>query len=208
VPIISKIQEWLKYCCFYSLLDTAKVFHMNKIGIFYGTEKGLTQAMAQVMYRLLGDEIASEPLNVNRARVSDFLQYKALILGTPSYGVGELPGRTTGSEEGNWEEFIFRLDETDLSGTRIALFGLGNQLKYYDRFASSLIHLYRHMTAYGAEVIGSWSTEGYQFSRSFAVIDEKFVGLVLDHHNQPELTKTRIINWIDQVKPALLEKLN
>jgi flavodoxin I len=57
-------------------------------------------------------------------------------------------------------------------------------------------------------VIGSWSTEGYQFSRSFAVIDEKFVGLVLDHHNQPELTKTRIINWIDQVKPALLEKLN
>ncbi len=28
---------------------------MNKIGIFYGTEKGMTEAMAQVIYRVLGD---------------------------------------------------------------------------------------------------------------------------------------------------------
>jgi flavodoxin I len=181
---------------------------MNKIGIFYGTEKGMTETMAQVMYRVLGDDIASEPINVNRAKISELLQYQALILGIPSYGVGELPGRTTGSEEGNWEEFLFRLDESDLSGKRIALYGLGNQQKYYDRFAGSLIHLYRHVTAYGAEVVGSWSTEGYHFTRSNSVINDKFVGLVLDHHNQPEMTKARIIGWIDQIKPALLEKLN
>lgn len=183
-------------------------FIMNKIGIFYGTETGLTEAMAQVMYRVLGDDIASEPVNVNRAKVSDLLQYKSLILGAPSYGVGELPGRTTGSEEGNWEEFLFRLDDADLSGKRIALFGLGNQQKYFDRFASSLIHLYQHVVAYGAEVIGAWSTEGYHFSRSHSVIDNKFVGLVLDHHSQPEMTKARIVSWLDQIKPELLEKLH
>jgi len=181
---------------------------MNKIGIFYGTEKGMTEAMAHAMYRVLGDDIASTPLNVNQAKVSELMQYNALILGVPSYGVGELPGRTTGSEEGNWEEFLFRLDESDLSGKRIALFGLGNQQKYYDRFAGSLIHLYRHVTAYGAEVIGAWSTEGYQFSRSNSVINDKFVGLVLDHHTQPEMTKDRILGWLEQIKPALLEKLN
>ncbi|MDD5579291.1 MAG: flavodoxin [Methylobacter sp.] len=181
---------------------------MNKSGIFYGTETGLTEAMAQVMYRVLGDDIASEPVNVNQAKVPELLQYKALILGVPSYGVGELPGRTTGSEFGNWEEFLFRLDESDLSGKRVALFGLGNQQKYYDRFASSLIHLYRHFVAYGAEVIGAWSTEGYHFTRSHSVIDNKFVGLVLDHHNQPEMTKTRITGWLEQVKPGLLEKLD
>ncbi len=181
---------------------------MNKIGIFYGTETGMTEAMAQVMYRVLGDDIASEPANVNQAKVSELLHYKALILGTPSYGVGELPGRTTGSEYGNWEEFLFRLDESDLSGKRIALFGLGNQQKYYDRFASSLIHLYQHCVAYGAEVIGAWSTEGYHFTRSHSVIDNKFVGLVLDHHSQPEMTTTRIIGWLEQIKPGLLEKLN
>ncbi len=181
---------------------------MNKIGIFYGTETGMTEAMAQVMYRVLGDDIASEPANVNQAKVSELLQYKALILGAPSYGVGELPGRTTGSEQGNWEEFLFRPDDSDLSGKRVALFGLGNQQKYYDRFASSLIHLYQHFVAYGAEVIGAWSTEGYQFTRSRSVIDNKFVGLVLDHHTQPETTQTRIIGWLDQIKPGLLEKLN
>jgi flavodoxin I len=180
---------------------------MNKIGIFYGTETGLTEAMAQVMYRVLGDEIASEPVNVNQAKVSELLQYNALILGVPSYGVGELPGRTTGSQEGNWEEFLFRLDDTDLSGKRVALFGLGNQQKYYDRFASSLIHLYQHFVAYGAEVIGDWSTEGYQFTRSHSVINNKFVGLVLDHHTQPEMTKDRIVGWLEQIKPGLLEKL-
>ena len=181
---------------------------MNKIGIFYGTERGMTEAMAQVMYRVLGDDIASQPVNVNRAKVADLLHYQALILGIPSYGVGEIPGRTTGSEEGNWEEFLFRLDEADLTGKRIALYGMGNQQKYYDRFASSLIHLYRHVTGYGAEVIGAWSTDGYSFTRSNSVINDKFVGLVLDQHNQPELTKTRIIGWLEQIKPALLEKLS
>ena len=105
---------------------------MNRIGIFYGTEQGLTEVMAQAMYRVLGEDIANEPVNVNQAKVSDLLQYKALILGAPSYGVGELPGRTTGSQKGNWEEFLFRLDDADLSGKRVALFGLGNQQKYYD----------------------------------------------------------------------------
>ena len=181
---------------------------MNKIGIFYGTETGLTETMAQVMYRVLGDEIASAPINVKQAKVSELLLYKSLILGTPSYGVGELPGRTTGSEEGNWEEFLFRLDEADLSGKRIALFGLGNQQKYFDRFASSLIHLYQHVVAYGAEVVGAWSTEGYYFSRSHSVIDNKFVGLVLDHHSQPEMTKARIVGWLEQITPVLLEKLH
>jgi flavodoxin I len=181
---------------------------MNKIGIFYGTEKGLTEAVAQAMYRALGDEIADEPVNINQARVSDLLQYKALILGMPSYGVGEIPGRTTGSEEGNWEEFLYRLDETDLSGKRIAMFGLGNQHRFPDRFAGALIHLYHHVKTYGAEVIGGWSTEGYNFSSSNSVVNEQFVGLILDHHTQPEMTKPRILGWLEQIKPGLLEKLH
>ncbi len=48
---------------------------MNKIGIFYGTETGLTETMAQVMYRVLGDEIASAPINVKQAKVSELLLY-------------------------------------------------------------------------------------------------------------------------------------
>lgn len=46
---------------------------MNKTGIFYGTEKGMTEAMAQVMYRVLGGGITSKPVNVNQAKLSDLL---------------------------------------------------------------------------------------------------------------------------------------
>ncbi|MFA5982974.1 MAG: flavodoxin [Methylococcaceae bacterium] len=181
---------------------------MNKIGIFYGTQTGMTEAIAEVIYRLLGDEIADAPVDVSKAHPSDLLDYSALILGTPSYGIGELPGRTTGSEEGNWEEFLMRLGTPDLSGKRLALFGLGNQEKYFDQFASALIYLYNHFINCGAEIIGSWTTEDYDFSNSHAIIDNRFVGLVIDHHNQPEKTKDRILTWLAQIKPGLTEKLH
>ncbi|MGD8591359.1 MAG: flavodoxin [Gammaproteobacteria bacterium] len=180
---------------------------MKKIGIFYGTEAGTTHAIAEVLYRLLGDDIADKPVNVSRARPGELMRYDAIIAGTPSYGIGELPGRSTGSHEGNWEEFLFRLDEPDLKGKRVALFGLGNQVKYHDRFASSLIHVYRFFRGYGAEIIGPWSTEGYHFNHSHAVLENMFVGLVIDHNNQPTLTKERIVTWLEQIKPKLLEKL-
>jgi flavodoxin I len=87
-----------------------------------------------------------------------------------------------------------------MSGKRIALFGLGNQRKYYD-------HLYHDVRACGAEVIGYWSTDGYHFTRLHSVIDNRCVGLILDHHNHPEMTKARIITWLEQIKPSLVEKL-
>ena len=135
------------------------------------------------------------------------MRYDAIIAGTPSYGYGEIPGRTTGSHEGNWEEFLFRFDEPEFKGKRVAVFGLGNQVKYADRFAGSLVHIYRFFHSYGAEIVGHWDTAGYNFIHSNSVIDDKFVGLVIDHHNQPNLTKERIFGWLEQIKPQLLQKL-
>lgn len=180
---------------------------MKKIGIFYGTEEGGTYAIAQVIYRILGDEIADPPLNVSEVRPADLMRYDAIIAGSPSYGFGELPGRTAGSYGPNWEEFLFRFDEPDLSGKRVALFGLGNQVKYGDRFAGSLIHLYRFFHGFGAEIVGQWNTHSYHFVHSNSVVDDKFVGLVIDHHNQPNLTKERIFDWLEQIKPDLMQKL-
>jgi flavodoxin I len=70
------------------------------------------------------------------------------------------------------------LDDVDLSGKRVALFGLGNRERYASRFASSLIQLYRVFYGYGADIIGPWSTECYQFKQSNSIIDNQFVGLV------------------------------
>jgi flavodoxin I len=179
---------------------------MNKIGIFFGTNSGTTRLMAKKMAKLLGD-VAAKPLNVNRSSADDLLQYNALILGTPSYGVDQLPGSSTDIQDGSWEDFMPQLAGKDLSGKVIALYGLGDQEKYSDRFAHSLIHLYRWCVENGAEVVGQWSTEGYTFDASPSVVDGQFVGLVIDQSSQGLLTEERLSAWIASIKPALLAKL-
>lgn len=180
---------------------------MNKIGLFFGTETGTTRLIAKKIQKKLGDDIASKPLNVNRIAPAEMLQYDALILGTPSYGVEAMPGRSAGCLESSWEEFLAQMDKPDLSGKRIALFGLGAQERYPERFASSLIRLHEVFKGYGAEIIGGWSTDGYTFEQSAAVVGGRFVGLVIDQRTQSMHTDERINGWLAVVKPLLLEKL-
>jgi len=127
---------------------------MQKIGLFFGTETGTTRLIAKKIFKLLGEDIAAKPLNVNRISAQEMLQYDALILGTPSYGVGDIPGLSAGCLERNWEEFLAVLGSPDLTGKRIAMFGLGAQERYAERFASSLIALYRVFEGLGAEMVG------------------------------------------------------
>ncbi|PLX72200.1 MAG: flavodoxin [Azoarcus sp.] len=180
---------------------------MNRIGIFFGTETGTTRLIAKKIHKKLGDDIAAKPLNVNRIALADMLRYDALILGTPSYGIGEIPGRSAGCLEPNWEEFLAQFESADFSGKRVALFGLGAQERYSDRFASSLLRLYEVFKGFGAEIVGSWPTDGYTFDHSAAILDGRFVGLVIDARTQGMLTDERIDTWLETVKPRLLEKV-
>lgn len=180
---------------------------MNRIGIFFGTETGTTRLIAKKIHKKLGDGIAAKPLNVNRIALADMLQYDALILGTPSYGIGEIPGRSAGCLETNWEEFLAQFESADFSGKRVALFGLGAQERYSDRFASSLLRLYEVFKGFGAEIVGSWPTDGYTFDHSAAIVDGRFVGLVIDARTQGMHTDERIDIWLETVKPLLLEKV-
>lgn len=177
----------------------------HKIGIFFGTDTGTTRLMAKKIARYLGD-ITSKPLNINRTSVSDFLQYDSLILGTPTYGKGQLPGSSTNIKDGSWEDFLPLLLNEDLGGKCIALYGLGDQDKYSGTFADSLFHLHDALASRGATMIGSWPAEGYEFEASLSVVDGSFVGLVLDHGNQPLYTDERISNWLDTILPVFQER--
>lgn len=181
---------------------------MDKIGIFFGTETGTTRLVAKKIHARLGDALAAKPVNVNRIEPGDLLQYDALILGTPSYGVGQIPGRTAGCLEANWEEFLAKMPAgTEMRGKRIALYGLGAQERYSERFASSLKRLHEVFAGYGAELVGDWSTEGYVFEHSASVVDGRFVGLVIDQRTQGMHTDARLDAWLEQVKPLLMERL-
>jgi flavodoxin I len=181
---------------------------MDKIGIFFGTETGTTRLVAKKIHTRLGDEVAAKPLNVNRIEPSALLAYDALILGCPSYGISQIPGQSAGCLESNWEEFLAKLPvNVDLTGKRIALFGLGAQERYPERFASSLRRLHDLLLGWGAEMVGSWSTEGYRFDHSDAVLDGRFLGLVIDQRTQSMHTEARLDAWVAQVGPLLRSHL-
>lgn len=182
---------------------------MNRIGMFFGTETGSTRLVAKKMQKKLGDELCDKPVNVNRIEPDEMLKYDALILGSPSYGIGEIPGNgVSGCFEPNWAEFFAKMPENpDFSGKRIAFFGLGAQERYADRFCSSLLPLVEKFKAWGAEVIGDWSTEGYTYEQSAAVVDGRFLGLIIDQRTQGMFTEERIDSWLAQVVPLLKEKL-
>jgi flavodoxin I len=181
---------------------------MSKIGIFFGTETGTTRLVAKKIQTRLGEALAAKPLNVNRIQPEELLRYDALILGTPSYGVGQMPGKSAGCLESNWEEFLTKLPaDASLRGKRVALFGLGAQERYSERFASSLRRLHEVCVNLGAEVVGDWSTEGYVFEHSASVVEGRFVGLVIDQRTQGMLTEARLDAWVAQIKPLLVERL-
>ena len=182
---------------------------MNRIGLFFGTETGTTRLVAKKLQKKLGDEICDKPLNVNRITPAEMLQYDALILGTPSYGIGEIPGKgASGCFESNWGEFLEQMPANpDFRGKRIAFFGLGAQERYADRFCSSLYPLVMKFKEWGAEIVGDTANEGYTFDQSAALVDGRFLGLIIDQRTQGMHTDERLDAWIAQIKPLLLEKL-
>lgn len=172
---------------------------MAKVGIFFGTDTGNTRKIAKQIATKIGADIADKPVNINKANVEDLLAYEVLILGSPTYGDGELPGLTSGNQNESWEEFLPTLQGSDFSGKKIAFYGLGDQAGYPDNFVDALGFLYDAFSDCGAEIIGLTSREGYEFNRSNALIDDRFAGLVLDEDNQKDQTEARVDAWMADI---------
>ena len=164
---------------------------MAKIGIFYGSTGGNTESVAQKIQQAFGS-VNADLHDVAAASADDLQNYDYLILGTSTWGSGDL--------QDDWDVFISELDKADLSGKIIALFGLGDQDAYADTFTDGMGTIYEKVTQKGAEVRGFWPVDGYTFDESTAVKDNSFVGLVIDEDNQSEMTDERINAWVEKLK--------
>lgn len=170
---------------------------MREIGLFYGSTGGATAAAAAA----IKDEIERRPgLHVELLDIAEYLleemvEFDELIAGVPTYNIGQL--------QSDWERVLDELDTLDLSGKRAALFGLGDQAGYPDTFADALVFVADRLRARGAALVGAWPTAGYDFTGSWAVEEGRFIGLVLDDLNQPELTQARIAAWVAQLAAEL-----
>lgn len=163
---------------------------MSNIGLFFGSNTGNTEEVAEKLQELLGDDCVSH--NVDSSSKDDFEKYPYLILGTSTWGEGDL--------QDDWEVFIDELDNVDFSNKKVALFGLGDQESYPDSFTGGMGHLYKKLAQRDISVVGQTSTEGYDFGETPSVVDGKFVGLALDIENQDELTDERLEAWVEELK--------
>ncbi|MGQ1784298.1 MULTISPECIES: flavodoxin [unclassified Saccharicrinis] len=154
-------------------------------GIFYGSSVGNTRFVAEKLAGLIS---GSELNPVEQATQPDIEKYDFLILGTSTWGVGNL--------QDDFETFVDTLVECNLEGRKVAMFGLGDQFTYPDTFCNGMGKLYELIKNKGCEFVGAWPSEEYDFSDSLALVGGKFVGLALDEDNEPDLTDYRLEKWV------------
>ncbi|MFN6566654.1 flavodoxin [Nostoc minutum NIES-26] len=165
---------------------------MSNIGLFFGTQTGNTQTESETIQKEFGGDNVVNLHDISQAESSDFNNYNYIIVGCPTWNVGEL--------QSDWEDFYDELDNIDFSGKKVAYFGPGDQVGYPDTFQDALGILEEKISENGGETVGYWPTEGYEFSESKALRNGKFVGLALDEDNQSDLTEERIKTWVTQLK--------
>lgn len=165
---------------------------MAKIGLFYGTTTGKTETAAEMIQAEFGGEDVVALHEISEVEDSDFEQYEYIIIGCPTWNIGEL--------QSDWEGYFDELDNVDFSNKKIAYFGTGDQVGYPDNFQDAMGILETKISSLGGNTIGHWSTDGYEYEASQAEKDGEFVGLALDEDNQPELSEERIQKWVSKLK--------
>lgn len=167
---------------------------MANVGLFYGTQTGNTQTIAEKLQTALGGSSVVEIHDIADTSVDDFSAHSCLLIGCPTWNIGEL--------QSDWDGFYEELDSIDFSGKKVAYFGAGDQVSYSDNFQDAMGILEAKISSLGGETVGYWPIDSYDFNDSKAVKDGKFVGLAIDEDNQPDLTDERIDAWVKLLKSA------
>ncbi len=82
----------------------------------------------------------------------------------------------------------------------MAIYGLGNQILYPDHFVDTIHYIKEEIEKNGGKVFGEWPTDGFDFTDSQAIENDKFEGLPLDEDNENDLTDSRILKWLETYK--------
>ena len=165
---------------------------MSKIGLFFGSDEGNTEGVASRIAKRLGEDIV-DIHDVGEVTQLEFMDYDKLILGIPTWDFGQI--------QSDWDDFWEDVEEIAFFGKTLAFVGLGDQFGYGDFFLDAMGMLHDVVIKSADQIVGYWSTEGYDYDASKAEINEGtlFVGLALDEDQQPELTAERLNRWCEQI---------
>jgi len=164
---------------------------MNKTAIIYSFNTKKTAKIAIRIKEAFNDDQV-DLVNAEDLSGEIFNSYIQIIMGVSTWFDGELPNC--------WDEFVPELEDIDLQGKRIALYGLGDQKGYPENFLDGMGIMAGILEDQGATLIGYTSTDGYKFESSKSQRGDKFVGLAIDYENQGALNKERVTKWVEQLK--------
>lgn len=164
--------------------------------IFYGSSTGNTQRAAERILKNLGGSSVVDIYNIADGTLHKMSAYKKLIIGTSTWGDGEL--------QDDWKDVFEAFQKIDFSDKTVAFFGLGDQEEYPDEFLSAMGILYEVVAERGANTVGGWSVAGYYHDASKAQDGENFIGLALDEDNQSDETNSRIDTWCEKIRSQIL----
>lgn len=161
--------------------------------IFYASSTGNTSNVAKSISTELG---GVDKFDISFSGVSKLEEYDKLIIGVSTWGEGEL--------QDDWEEAWDEFCDLNFEGKTIALFGLGDQEGYGEEFLDAMGIIYDQVVQKGANVVGTWPIDGYDFDSSKAVKNGDFVGLAIDEDNQDDMTSDRVSTWCSGIKSEIL----
>jgi flavodoxin I len=166
---------------------------MAKVGLIYGSNTGNTEFVADQLKQEF-DKIRPGEFdmhNIGQSTTDTLLKYNYLVLGVPTWNTGQM--------QDDWEAFLPKLASIDLTGKKIAIFGLGDQNGYGYNFLDAVGMLADAFMDRGAELWGMWNTKGYEYAESKANVENYFLGLGVDQDGQRDQTPARLTQWANQV---------
>merc|ERR1719486_47567 len=164
------------------------------VGLYFSTTTGNTETVAGYLAGLTG----AEATDIGDASADEVAGHDALIIGAPTWHTGADSERSGTS----WDEWLYNeLPNIDLTGKKVAIFGVGDSAGYSDNFCDATGELYDCFTARGAKVFGMTpSDEGFDYSESKGIVDGKFVVRTFDEDNYPDESEGKAGAWVDQLK--------
>jgi len=165
------------------------------VGLYYSTSTGNTETVAEYIADAAGIE---DWKDISDAEDGEFEGHDAVFVGTPTWHTGADSERSGTS----WDEWLYeKLPDMDLNGKKVAIFGVGDSGSYSDNFCDATGEMYEQLTARGAKVFGmSPSDDGFDYTESKSIVDDKFVGKMFDEDNYADASEERVAAWIEQLK--------
>lgn len=173
---------------------------MNKVAIIYWPKGGSVEKSAKKLHTAYGAENA-DIFDIDTFSIDLIEKYSNIIFGNSTVG---FDAWQYADADNKWGPFFSNIEKSGikLSGKKVAIFGLGDQMIYPANFVDGIGAVKNEAERLGAKIVGEWSTEGYTYTDSEGENKDgdKFFGLALDEENQPELTDERIFEWVKILK--------